>query len=453
MSPLAGQASRIDTLNTRFGVQGQPGSVEAAIETARTAYVTPLSGQTQRIDSLNTRLGVEGQPGSVEAKITTAQNAYVTPLSGQTQRIDALNTRFGVAGQPGSVEAAIETARTAYVTPLSGQTQRIDSLNTRLGVEGQPGSVEAKIVTAQNAYVTPLSGQTQRIDSLNTRLGVAGQPGSVEAKIVTAQNAYVTPLEAEAGRIDGILTRIGTAGQPGSMEAKIVAAQNAYITPLGVQAGRIDTVTARLNNGGDIYASISSQAGAIADLQGRTSAFWQVEAVAGGRAQLKVWADSVSGGGVDIVGDMRISGNLLVGGSVGTTQIGVNQVTVPVSAFSAPVLGLPDGQWITVQSASINSSGAPIFISCCHCMEAEQELDRDVDIRVLRDGVQIYIVEDLSFSAGGGFGGGGAADWIRQTLNLTDTPGAGAHTYQFQAKTNDGASCKNRSIFLLETKR
>lgn len=76
-------------------------------------------------------------------------------------------------------------------------------------------------------------------------------------------------------------------------------------------------------------AKVEIQASAIATLEGRTEAYWEVTAVAGGRAKLKVWADANSGGGVDIEGDTRINGNLLVTGTVNSTQITDNAVTTP----------------------------------------------------------------------------------------------------------------------------
>lgn len=65
-----------------------------------------------------------------------------------------------------------------------------------------------------------------------------------------------------------------------------------------------------------LTASVATNSLAIADVQGRTEAYWEVTAVAGGRAKLRVFADANGGGGVDIEGDTRISGSLLVGGTI-----------------------------------------------------------------------------------------------------------------------------------------
>ena len=149
-----------------------------------------------------------------------------------------------------------------------------------------------------------------------------------------------------------------------------------------------------------------------------------------------------------IMADAAITNAKIANLSVDTIKIAGNAVTVPVSAFTATSLGLPDGVWTTVQQANITSSGAPILIIAGHSMEVEAATDRDVDYRILRDGAIIYQIDDVSFSTYMA-----SADWALHNITVTDTPGAGAHTYQFQAKTNDGASCRNRSLALLETKR
>lgn len=64
-------------------------------------------------------------------------------------------------------------------------------------------------------------------------------------------------------------------------------------------------------------ASVTTLAESVTQLNGKTSAYWQVESVAGnGRAQLRVVADANGGGGVDITGDLRVTGNALISGTV-----------------------------------------------------------------------------------------------------------------------------------------
>ncbi|HEX7856086.1 MAG TPA: hypothetical protein VF503_20590 [Sphingobium sp.] len=85
-----------------------------------------------------------------------------------------------------------------------------------------------------------------------------------------------------------------------------------------------------------LQATTTQQTGAIADLNGKTAAFWKVQAVAGsGRAQLSVFADANGGGGVDIVGDTAIHGNLVVNGTISTVKVGdqaIDRTKLDISA-------------------------------------------------------------------------------------------------------------------------
>ena len=61
---------------------------------------------------------------------------------------------------------------------------------------------------------------------------------------------------------------------------------------------------------GNLTSRVTTTEGAIAGLNGKVAAYWQVQAVAGnGRAQMTLHADANGGGGVDIVGDVAITGS------------------------------------------------------------------------------------------------------------------------------------------------
>ena len=75
-------------------------------------------------------------------------------------------------------------------------------------------------------------------------------------------------------------------------------------------------------------ARLTTNEGAITGLNGKTTAYWQTTAVAGNnRAQLTIHADANGGAGVDIVGDVSISGTAVIGKSGG----GGNMVQNPSS--------------------------------------------------------------------------------------------------------------------------
>lgn len=72
----------------------------------------------------------------------------------------------------------------------------------------------------------------------------------------------------------------------------------------------------------NLIARVSTTESAVSSLNGRTAAYWQVQAVAGNnRAQMTVRADANGGAGVDIVGDVNFSGNLNVGPDSGGNRM------------------------------------------------------------------------------------------------------------------------------------
>ena len=120
-----------------------------------------------------------------------------------------------------------------------------------------------------------------------------------------------------------------TASSPGNATQAVVRlvhykADNTSVNVIGwrqVKFEQGDVMTAYSNE-----ASVTTLAESVTQLDGKTSAYWQVESVAGnGRAQLRVVADSNGGGGVDIIGDLRVTGNALIGGTVNPEALALDR--------------------------------------------------------------------------------------------------------------------------------
>lgn len=93
----------------------------------------------------------------------------------------------------------------------------------------------------------------------------------------------------------------------GERSAKQITFDKVSIRP--ATAAEIAGQTA-LTTANDAQARVGITEGAITGLKGKTAAFWNVETVAGNnRAQLTVRADANGGAGVDIIGDVRITGS------------------------------------------------------------------------------------------------------------------------------------------------
>jgi hypothetical protein len=119
-----------------------------------------------------------------------------------------------------------------------------------------------------------------------------------------------TPARYAPGRAGAVLS---------NMSASISTTQNTVATANAAIASHETRLQAAESN-------VSQTMGAVSDLQGRTTAYWQVQAVAGdGRAQMRLVADANGGGGVDIVGDLRVTGNALITGTVNPEALALSR--------------------------------------------------------------------------------------------------------------------------------
>ncbi|TKV43182.1 hypothetical protein A0U87_01985 [Sphingobium sp. MP9-4] len=119
-----------------------------------------------------------------------------------------------------------------------------------------------------------------------------------------------TPARYAPGRAGAVLS---------NMSASISTTQNTVATANAAIASHETRLQAAETN-------VSQTMGAVSDLQGRTTAYWQVQAVAGdGRAQMRLVADANGGGGVDIVGDLRVTGNALITGTVNPEALALSR--------------------------------------------------------------------------------------------------------------------------------
>ena len=144
----------------------------------------------------------------------------------------------------------------------------------------------------------------------------------------------------------------------------------------------------------------------------------------------------------------NIKNAVITGAKIGTAQVDTLQikgqaVTIPVGAYTAGELISNSGGLVTIQSASITSSGAPIFIFVSAFLKWVN-LHSTVYLYIYRDGSIIYTaIPDVT-------------GYFLWTTHIKDTPGAGTHTYYFRCgyiSSYEKFYYKNRSLLLLETKR
>lgn len=139
-----------------------------------------------------------------------------------------------------------------------------------------------------------------------------------------------------------------------------------------------------------LSATVSTQATAIALLNGYTEARWVTTAVAGtGRAQLEIYADANGGGGVDIIGDVKIDGDLLVTGSVTSSELGSNAASNGTVVYNAGSVTLSTS-WQDAAEVTLSMIGGAAKIDFAAYVAGQGENSgTNVLWRLLRNGTEI----------------------------------------------------------------
>lgn len=417
---------------------GELAAINAAVTTEITERQDADSAIAAEVTTLTSRMD------SAETSITNEQIARSTTDSALAADITTLQANFGsVSSIVNSKDFASSVANEALAGSL-------------LMIASKLSEAQATITIERTSRVTSEEAQARTLESLDVRLG------SAEASITTEQTARATADSALSSQITDLTATVG------SNTAAISSETTARVNGDSALSSSITSLTSTVNGN---TASISTQSSAISTLQGRTAAFWQVDAVAGGRAQLKVYADANGGGGVDIIGDVKINGNLLVSGSVTASQIASstvntgnladNAATVPVTAYTAgsvnvdkhgsgPSYRIDSTQsYVDLQSATITTTGKPVLILCSLRANAPSQNGGLYEYRILRDGAEVYAparssVSDVFFDE--------AAQGL-VTFTTLDTPSSGSHTYVLQCRASGGCYAERRSITLIEFKK
>lgn len=139
---------------------------------------------------------------------------------------------------------------------------------------------------------------------------------------------------------------------------------------------------------------------------------------------------------------MTLNGNV-----VATANIGLNAVTLTASAFtSAIVRNTNSAQWEDVQTITITTNGAPVYVTSSGTpvdgseWNGSEFVSLTPQFRLVRDAVALMY---------------GAI-----AMSYSETPAAGTYVYRLQVLTPTGAGsvtsyagASNRSLFAIETKR
>lgn len=364
----AEQSARTAALNAEANARGL---LAADVESDIAGVVTSLTGlisneATVRVNAITAeaaaRNALATRVGNTESAIVTEQNTRASALSAEATARGALTTRVA------NTETAITTEQTTRSNAIAAEASARGALAVRVG------AAETAITNEASARATAISAETTARNALTARVtsaeGAITNEATVRANADTAITNTVTALTA----------RTTTA------EAAIANESTVRANAITAEANARSALAARV---GSTESSITTQAGVLATVLGRTSAFWEVTAVAGGRAKLRVYADANSGGGVDIEGDVRISGNLLVGGSVNSAQLAANAATAGSSGYVETGVNLTS-TWQTVAECTVPMTGGAAKVDFCALINGKsQGSGSNIRVRLLRGGTLV----------------------------------------------------------------
>lgn len=238
-----------------------------------------------------------------------------------TETLQAMATFLQLAGVNASnaTTAANRTEVNLLATVESSRFARV--FRDEAGVFAETA---ATLVTMSQAASAIASTQATASQTFSTQAGVhAAAALSSETlsasylatitDVVTGANAAVTAESAARVAADNAISTTVTAnfasltGSIGTVDARVTSTISAQATVNAATASSLSSLSASF---GGLSATVTTQAAVTADHTGKLSAYWTVSAVAGGRAQLSVYADANGGGGVDIGGDLRVFGKI-----------------------------------------------------------------------------------------------------------------------------------------------
>jgi hypothetical protein len=235
-------------------------------------------------------------------------------------------------------------------------------------------STEAATATTQAALSATYAGnsQTSATNSATSAASASGHAATASTQATLAAthagtasthatNSQTYSVAASGSAASALASMNLAASYADTASANYQALVTADATETAARIAAINSLTTTV---GGHTSSLTTQAAAIADVEGRTEAYFSITAIAGGRAQLTVYADG-GGAGVDIVGDVRIEGDLIVTGSVTWDQMDLGSLGQLRSAAWSGTIATDPGtpvQALTAFTASMPVNPSGVFV-------------------------------------------------------------------------------------------
>jgi hypothetical protein len=214
-------------------------------------------------------------------------------------------------------DSALASRTSALEATVNDPTTGLAKANAKISDESTARA------NADSALSSRTSALEASVNDPNTGLA------KVNAKVGDEATARANADGALASRTSTLEAQM--AGSTGSqLSALISNEQTARVNADQALSNRVATVEANTGNG-NINARVTTVESAVASLNGKTAAYFQVQSVAGNnRAELNIHADANGGAGIDLIGDVHIAGNatidgnVIIGGTVTTPTLAPN---------------------------------------------------------------------------------------------------------------------------------
>lgn len=379
---------------------------------------------------------------------------------------------FGLASTSTSSEFAIRADRFYIAPPASGggtATQIIpfvvQASATTIGGVAVPAGVYMdtafiKNGTISTAKIADLAVDNAKIANLTVDKLLAGN-------IATGQ--YIRSSNYVSGTSGFNIDATGAA------EFQNVTVRGTVYATAGTFAGSLSAAT------GSFAGSLSAATGSFAgSLSAATGTFSGSLSAATGSFAGSLSAATGSFSGSLSAASGTFSGSLTAGAinAVNTINIAGNAVTIPSGAFTTSSTNLPlNGATVTLQTVSFTATGAPVYIAFTAAIGwfarvfaggsggSYYPFSQSWSIYLYRNSVLVLTNFAVNASSSN-LGGGTYAGTSPIAVSFSDTPSAGAVTYDivigetsysgqtgYDYSTYGSAVAVNRNLFTLETKR
>jgi uncharacterized protein YjbI with pentapeptide repeats len=445
LSVLTGQLSTsqlVTALNTRINLiddaDSVPGSVSARVKTEQTARESADTALASDITTLSSTVGDNTAAISTEATTRATQTGELYAQYTVKVQTNGYVSGFGLASTlkdatPFSEFAIVADAFT--IAPVNTDNTLADgspffhrTAATTINGVSVPAGTYMKSAYIHNASIVNAQIANLAVD---------------DAKVANLSAAKVTFGEMSGDRIT-VNTLNADRINTTNLAAKLTTVGTAYINTANINDAAITTAKigdAQVTNA--LIGSAAIQAANIGDLQVTNAKIANLAVNAAKIADATITTAKIGDAQVTTakIGDAQITNakignaaitNAKIGNAeVGTLSLAGQAVTIPVSAYTAASTSAGTTA-VTVQTISITSTGAPILIVTSGTVGG----GATANVNLLRNGVAIA---SASFT----------------TPSVSDTPGAGTHTYTMtlQGDNNNAATMSGRLIALLETKR